>query len=834
MEAMSEREMCLEIERDLNRILLASTKQNQQPDAVQHDDRPPPVLPSQPALPTQHSVQPHLGQGSQSGNPSSIVPFTFTACSTARDEADCQQKQARVPPRMGKRERRKNPPSGKRDFRPGKSDVNVPPPVEGPEEVPTLACFGNSKDCNLDAKGSSTTQGERGAEVCVQLKFKPVATGHRSSGPKSGMGPLKLYEETHIGTALGLPIELKDFMSLQDLERELFEHAPRLQDNRRQNSQGKPFGPVSSHRTSGRHDSYNSCDERLEVLRQHRVLPLKKKSKRFPRAQFYCHLCHRHFDDMWYVDKHLDQDQHVNKKIVSDLRLAVKNLPYPVDVQCDAIGALIEKVAQEHSLTVEEVELRKRVVSDLETFIKKTLPDVRLNLHGSSANGFGLKTSNVNMDLTPLGKADCAQLFVGTGDLLQESTEYTQVTKDYLSKVPRIRFKDVASKLSCEISLNNSNSQKTSKLLDDYASLDRRVKILGVAFRLWAKHCGLDQQDRGTLPPHAFAIMTVFFLQQCKPPVLPVLHEMKDGKESESYLKPKDLEGRWSCKNERSIGQLWVELLRFYAVEFKLNKRVVCIRRSQPMLIVEKKWNKRYIAIEDPYSSKRNLARSIPSERMYLHLKRCIYTSAIYFLQPQLHVGPLYTHLPGPPMYTENSDSDSESDQEEESTKRKERHDSTDELAGAKATDDEDEEEEDDDDASSCSSGPAHDTDEHDPDLSFAEVAKVVTNLDVGPDPAKSKSHKKKETSQQAPAPPPVQPFVKPGPPIPQRILDELDFCIVEDFCYSFSRKTLANGRSPPVICSFCQKTGHLHEVCTSFCPEVTTTCVLALCLPYL
>ncbi|KAL1431563.1 hypothetical protein MTO96_014080 [Rhipicephalus appendiculatus] len=666
------------------------------------------------------------------------------------------------------------------------------------------------------------------AEGCISHKAKYVAPGRRSPGPKNNSkGPRNQYEEVLMSPAAWPRVnDPKAFLFLHDLERQLLECEPRLQDNRRQNSQAKPFGPVPSHRNGGRHDNSNAFEQRLAVFRQHRVLLLKKRSKRFPRAQFYCHLCHRHFDDMWYVDKHLEQEQHASKKLVNDLRLAVKNLPYPVDVQCDAIGAMIEKVAQEHSLTVEEVELRKRVVSDLETFIKATLPDVKLSLHGSSGNGFGLKTSNVNIDLTPLGKADCAQLFVGTGDLLLECPKYAQVTKDYLSKVPRIRFKEVDSKLSCEISLNNSNSQKTSKLLDDYASLDRRVKILGVAFRLWAKHCGLDQQDRGTLPPHTFAIMTVFFLQQCKPAVLPVLHEMKDGKESESYLKPKDLEGRWSCKNDRSIGQLWVELLRFYAAEFKLNKRVVCIRRSQPMLIVEKKWNKRYIAIEAmsplylppalqiPYSCKRNLARSIPSERMYLFLKRCICTSAIYFLQPQLHVGPMFIQLPGPPMYTENSESDSESDQEEDNTKRKERHDSTDELAGAKATDDEDEEEEDDDDASSCSSGPAHDTDEQDPDLSFAEVAKVVTNLDLGPDPAKSKSHKKKETSQPAPQAPPVQQFVKPGPPIPQRILDDLDMCTVEDFSYSFSRKTLANGRSPPIICSSCQKSGHLHEDC--------------------
>lgn len=826
MATMSEREMCLEIERDLNRILLASTNRNQPQDVAQPDDRPPPTLPFQAALPTQPLAQLHPVQGLPSVNTSSVVPFAFTACNTARDEVDCRQKLARLPQKTGKRERRKNASTGKRDFRPVENDANVLPPVEGAEEVPVQTRFANSKDCHIDAEGGGIVQGEIGAgaggaplkaDERVQQKAKPVATGRKSPGLKNNSrGSRKVYEEVPLtATAWPCATDKKAFLFLQDLERQFLESSPRSHENRRMNPPRKALGPASSHRNGGRHDSYSVCEDRLEVFKQHRVLPLKKKSKRFPRAQFYCHLCHRHFDDMWYVEKHLDQEQHATKKLVNDLRVAVKNLPYPVDVQCDAIGALVEKVVQEHSLTVEEVELRKRVANDLETFVKATLPDVRFNLHGSSVNGFGLKTSNVNMDLSPLGKADCAQLFVSTGDLLLECPKYSQVTKDYLSKVPRIRFKEVDSKLSCEISLNNSNSQKTSKLLDDYASLDRRVKILGVAFRLWAKHCGLDQQDRGTLPPHAFSIMTVFFLQQCKPAVLPVLHEMKDSKESESYLKPKDLEGRWSCKNDRSIGQLWVELLRFYSAEFKLNKRVVCIRRSQPMLIVEKKWNKRYIAIEDPYSSKRNLARSIPSERMYLFFKRCLCTSAIYFLQPQLHTGPMFTHLPGPPMYTENSESDSESDQEEANNKRKQRHDSTDEMAGAKATDDEDEEE-DEDDASSCSSGPAHDTDEHDPDLSFAEVSKVITNLDLGPDPAKSKSHKKKEAPQQAAVPPApaAQLFVKPGPPIPQRILDDLDLCNAEDFSYNFSRKTLANGRLPPVICSFCQKSGHLHEDC--------------------
>ncbi|KAL3194914.1 hypothetical protein MRX96_045826 [Rhipicephalus microplus] len=647
METMSEREMCLEIERDLNRILLASTSRNQPPpDTMQQYDRLPPSLLCQPESPIQPLMQPHPPRGLPSVNPPPVVPFTFTACNTARDEVDCRQRSARIPPKAGKRERRKNLSAKKKDLRLGEPDVSVLPPVQGAEVVPVSMDSANSKDCSAEV--NSAMRGETNAGTASVVEGCAFAQGqacpHRTQISRA---------EEQQGNFCSCKILRGNCLSVHLI----------FQDDHLQNAQAKQFGPVPSHRNGGRHDSSNLFEERLLVFKQHRVLLLKKRSQRFPKAQFYCHLCHRHIDDMWYVDKHLEQEQHASKKLVNDLRLAVKNLPYPVDIQCDAIGAMIEKVAQEHSLTVEEVELRKRVVADLETFIKATLPDVKLSLYGSSANGFGLNTSNVNIDLNPLGRGDCAQLFVGTGDLLQECPKFAQVTKDYLSKVPRIRFKEVDSELSCEISLNNSHSQKTSRLLDDYASLDRRVKILGVAFRLWAK------QDRGTLPPHAFAIMTVFFLQQCKPAVLPVLHEMKDGKESESYVKPEDLEGRWSCKNDRSIGQLWVELLRFYAVEFKLSRRVVCIRRSQPMLIVEKKWNRRYIAIEDPYSPKRNLARSIPSERMYLFLKRCICTSAIYFLQPQLHVGPMFVRLPGPPMYTDNSESDSESDEEEDATK---------------------------------------------------------------------------------------------------------------------------------------------------------------------
>ncbi|XP_077548761.1 terminal uridylyltransferase 4-like [Haemaphysalis longicornis] len=593
--------------------------------------------------------------------------------------------------------------------------------------------------------------------------------------------------------------DVKALVDRQPLTQQRLDTPPFHQERRRANSTGVPFGPSGTDRDLG--EAYRPSKVKLETLKRHHILPLQKKSTLFPRAHFYCHLCQRHLDDVGYAEKHIQHDVHLTKKAVSDLRMDVKNLPYPVDTQCGAISNFVQHIAKEHGLTRGEVELRRRIAEDLEAHIKATLPDVRLTLHGSSVNGFGLKTSKVDIDLSPVGKADAAKLFIETSDLILQCPKYLNVQTDFFVRVPRIRFTDVSSPLSCEISLNNNNSLKTSRLLEDYVSLDPRVQTLGVAFRFWANICGLDQQEKGTLPAHAFALMTVFFLQQCKPAVLPVLHELKGDDESEPYVKPKDLEGRWACKNYRSVGQLWVELLRFYAVEFKLSKHVVCIRKSQPVLISEKNWNKRYVAIEDPYSPKWNLARSIPSERVYLFVKGCLRSSAIYFLLPQLRSGPMFTMLPGPAYYKDDSEFESESDQEEDKLKgKKERQSQPPErsvVTRANSGDGDEEERGD---------GTKDDDDKY---LSLDENVNVVSRrLRHLPNPTtKAKVHN-------TTAPPPPQQFVIPAPPIPQRILDELDLCNMGDFQYSFTRETLARGKVPPLVCSFCQKSGHLRDDC--------------------
>jgi hypothetical protein len=64
-------------------------------------------------------------------------------------------------------------------------------------------------------------------------------------------------------------------------------------------------------------------------------------------------------------------------------------------------------------------------------------------------------------------------------------------------------------------------------------------------------------------------------------------------------LAAKDLDGVWKSENTMSLGELWLELFRFYALDFDILGRVVCIEQSSPLLRSSnlKRWTGRKIAV---------------------------------------------------------------------------------------------------------------------------------------------------------------------------------------------------------------------------------------------
>ena len=205
-----------------------------------------------------------------------------------------------------------------------------------------------------------------------------------------------------------------------------------------------------------------------------------------------------------------------------------------------------------------------------------------------------------------------------------------------------------------------------------YSVLDSRVTTLSIALRFWAHMCKLDRQAEGTLPPHSFPILLIHFLQQLRTPVLPIIHDYLDSNETDTYTsKPiyskifKDIVSTlfvfliaapteklqtWKTENTAGLAELWIDFFEYYSLGIHSTENVVSIRSNVSSSIrTDKHWNRRKMAIEDPFSTKRSLARSVSSPQVLDFISNCFRIAYLYFGTVQTTLGPILTKIIVPP-----------------------------------------------------------------------------------------------------------------------------------------------------------------------------------------
>uniref|UniRef100_A0A673AYW8 Terminal uridylyl transferase 4 n=1 Tax=Sphaeramia orbicularis TaxID=375764 RepID=A0A673AYW8_9TELE len=162
------------------------------------------------------------------------------------------------------------------------------------------------------------------------------------------------------------------------------------------------------------------------------------------------------------------------------------------------------------------------------------------------------------------------------------TAEFSEVESDFHAKVPAVFCRDVSSGLVCKVSAGNDVACLTTNHLAALAKLEPRLVPLVLAFRYWAR-------TRLTLD---------------------------SGKEV-------------------SLGQLWLELLRFYTLEFALEEYIISIRLKEFLSREVKNWPRRRLAIEDPFALKRNVARSLNSQMVFEYIQERFRMAYKYFACPQ-------------------------------------------------------------------------------------------------------------------------------------------------------------------------------------------------------
>ncbi|XP_014664775.1 PREDICTED: terminal uridylyltransferase 4-like, partial [Priapulus caudatus] len=353
-------------------------------------------------------------------------------------------------------------------------------------------------------------------------------------------------------------------------------------------------------------DETKPSAEVLEKLEKEGLFPLKKKSMRFPRARYYCRLCEYHCDSVQISMKHIKEARHQRHSKWKHDEYFLKHLPAACDIHLSSLDTVLLRTAAEKALRTAGWARTQAVLAHVRSVVHAEMSGLQCNLYGTAASGFGLETCDVNINIRVPDEKEAPTCLIKALDVLQKSDVFRDVRSHFSSRVPRVLFVDAELGLSGSVSATCEAAALTSQLLEVYSRIDPRCKQLGVLFQNWARVCGVDKQDLGTLPPHAYSIMTVYFLQQLQPPVLPVLHEMPYEKtdNEENYpdflSDPAIVAKTWKTENNMGLGQLWLDLLRFYAVDFEITEYVVCIRELEMLSRKGRRWSQRRLSIEDP------------------------------------------------------------------------------------------------------------------------------------------------------------------------------------------------------------------------------------------
>lgn len=289
---------------------------------------------------------------------------------------------------------------------------------------------------------------------------------------------------------------------------------------------------------------------------------------------------------------------------------------------------------------------KKMVLRDLlHNIFRKSFPLCGLYIVGSSMNGMGSNSSDMDMCLM-LTNHEVNQRTEATTILRHLSgalSEYSFVEdlQVIYAKVPILKITDSVSRVEVDVNVNNTVGIRNTQLLNCYARIDPRVAPLALAVKAWAQHHGINDARHMTLSSYSLVLMVIHYLQyECQPAVVPCLQEMMPDKfqphaDVRSLNLYEDLPP-FVSQNKKTVGELFLGFLTYYSSKFDFSQQCISVRlgRTLPKSSAishpspkncVRQW--KYICIEEPFD-RTNTARAVYDPSAFHLIQRTFEKSA--------------------------------------------------------------------------------------------------------------------------------------------------------------------------------------------------------------
>lgn len=260
-----------------------------------------------------------------------------------------------------------------------------------------------------------------------------------------------------------------------------------------------------------------------------------------------------------------------------------------------------------------ELDKRRECVRELQEIVQRASVEWRIKAFGSSANGFGMAGSDLDVTCYKAFEAEqqgidaAHELRNSLAPLLQNHPEFEVVDAVWITRVPILKLK-FQGFLEVDISCQNTEALVNTEFLKAYAKLHPVVRILVMVVKLWAKGLSIVGAANRHLSSYSLTLMVIYFLQVQPDLSFPLLSSdfFSHGGQAATLG-----ELHWTCPME--LSRLLARFFDFFSSEFCWGSEVVSVRLGRRALAGDPEFM--YLAgqaqwrlhVEDPFILGRNL-----------------------------------------------------------------------------------------------------------------------------------------------------------------------------------------------------------------------------------